>query len=156
MHIDGWDCLNSKHEQMRKIMISSHHKVRFELVVPTNDWILVVSLLHHFVLTLPPSLTSGDVIRWLRETEETTATPTHHWVTNDHNCVWMSSSSRWRNTMHHPHIVTSTHLSPCALDCLLVSPEPVLARLAKVLSRSFPPGEGDLKIHVRCQEYCQK
>ena len=48
--------------------------------------------------------------------------------------------------MHHHLIVTSNHLSPCALDCLLVSPpEPVLARLAKVLSRSFPPGEGDLK-----------
>ena len=32
-------------------MISSHHKVRFELVVATNDGILVLSLLQRFVLT---------------------------------------------------------------------------------------------------------
>ena len=102
MHIDGWDCLNSKHEQMRKIMISSHHKVRFEPVVATNDWILVLSLLHHFVLTLPPSHIWGcDQISQMAQgnrIDQTTATPTMHWVTNDHyNCVWMSSSSRWRN-----------------------------------------------------------
>ena len=137
MHIDGWVCLNSKHEQMRKIMISSHHKVRFELVVPTNDGILVLSLLHRFVLTLDtPSLTSGDVIRlyWLMVTDHS-LTPLGHWWSwlCLVNVIIIKMTSR----------PSSSHLSPSALDCLLGSPD-VLARLAKVLSSSFPPGEGDL------------
>ena len=97
-------------------MISSHHKVRFEFVVPTNDWILVVSLLHHFVLTLP-SLTSGDVIMWSdgsgkqkrpQPLPPTTGSPMIITVSE----CWMSSSSRWRNTMHHPLIVTQLTCPP--------------------------------------------
>ena len=59
-------------------MISSHHKVRFELVVPTNDGILVLSLLQRFVLTQDtPSSHLGMSSDYIGSWSQTTATPSH-------------------------------------------------------------------------------